>query len=312
MPTRGTRSAPMPQAAPVALPRDHNAVFGVRHRATPRHRAMNDTADHAVLTLHRGTRPLLVSVPHCGTWIPPDLRPRYVPRALRVEDTDWFLDQLYDFVRELGASLLIPRASRYVIDLNRPAEDTPMYPGVNNTGLCPTTFFTGESLYREGQAPDEAEKRRRCDIYWRPYHQALQDELARLKADHGHAVLFDGHSIKSELPWLFEGRLPELNLGTAGGASCAPSLRDAVVAVLEGQSTFSHVVDERFKGGHITRHYGRPHEGVHTIQLEKCWRTYMAETEPFTLDAARVERLAPVLRALATTMIDWQPRRDEA
>ena len=261
-----------------------------------------------IFTLHRGSMPLLVSLPHVGTAIPEDQQARYTARALAVEDTDWHLDQLYAFVREMGASLIAPRHSRYVIDLNRPPEDAPMYAGVNNTELCPTRFFTGEALYREGMAPDAFEIARRRDTYWRPYHHALDAELARLKAQHGHTILFDGHSIKSELPWLFDGRLPDMNLGTASGESCAPSLRAALVAVLEGQTAFTQVVDGRFKGGHITRSRGRPHDGVHAVQLEMCWRTYMAEQPPFQVDAARTATLTPVLRALVHAMLAWKPR----
>ena len=258
-----------------------------------------------VFTLHRGSRPLLVSLPHVGTVIPDELRGAYVERALHVEDTDWYLEALYDFVRELGASLLVPRLSRYVIDLNRPPENAPMYPGANNTELCPTRFFTGDPLYRDGAAPTDAEVARRIEQYWRPYHVALRDELARLKQTYGHAVLFDGHSIKSRLPWLFEGRLPDLNLGTATGASCAPSLRNALAGVLAAHPQFSHVVDGRFKGGHITRHYGHPSQNVHAVQLEMCWCCYMREELPFELDPARVAQVQPVLRALVDTMLNW-------
>lgn len=264
---------------------------------------MNDTE----YMLHRGTEPLLVSLPHVGTFIPADLRSRYAARALGVEDTDWHLDRLYAFVRDLGASLIVPRCSRYVIDLNRPPENTPMYAGANNTELCPTRFFSGDPLYRPDQAPDAAEIARRRDRYWRPYHDALATELTRLRAVHGHAILFDGHSIKSELPWLFEGRLPDLNLGTAGGASCAPSLRSALARVIEAQTAFTHAIDGRFKGGHITRHHGRPDAGWHAVQLEMCWRCYMPEAPPYAVDAARAATLQPVLRALVQTMLDWRP-----
>jgi N-formylglutamate deformylase len=263
--------------------------------------------NHDVYTLRRGTRPLLVSVPHVGTLIPEDQRERYVERAYATEDTDWHLDRLYDFVRELGASLLVPRYSRYLIDLNRPPEDAPMYPGVNNTELCPTRFFTGEPLYREGRAPDPAEVARRREIYWRPYHHALGVELQRLRAAHGHAVLFDAHSIQSRLPWLFQGRLPDLNLGTAGGTSCAPSLRDALAHVLASQSAFTHVVDGRFKGGYITRQYGRPAQGVHAVQLEMCWVCYMPERTPYAWDAEQAAKVQPLLRRLVDTMLSWKP-----
>ena len=182
-----------------------------------------------------------------------------------------------------------------------------MYPGANNTGLVPTRFFTGDAIYREGREPAAAEIAQRRERYWRPYHAALRAELERLRAAHGHVVLFDGHSIKSELPWLFEGRLPDLNLGTADGASCAPELRAALAAVLAEQTGFSHVVDGRFKGGHITRQYGRPADGVHAVQLEMCWRCYMAETPPFRLDPQRVARIEPVLRELLQAMLDFRP-----
>lgn len=257
--------------------------------------------------LHRGHTPLLLSLPHVGTEIPAALRLRLAPRALEVEDTDWHLEALYDFARELGASVLVPRFSRYLIDLNRPPENAPMYPGVNNTELCPTRFFSGEPLYREGQAPDEQQIAGRLAAFWRPYHDALADELARLKAAHGHALLWDGHSIRSQLPWLFDGELPALNLGTVSGASCAPSLRGALMATLAGQGRYSHVTDGRFKGGYITRRYGRPADGLHAVQLEKCWSTYMTEEPPFTLDPSRAAGLRPLLRELLTTMQAWTP-----
>jgi len=257
--------------------------------------------------LHRGTTPLLISMPHVGTVIPPAQRDRYVPRALAVEDTDWHLDRLYGFAAELGAGLLVAHESRYVIDLNRPRENTPMYAGANNTELCPTRFFTGEPLYREGQAPDAAEIARRIETVWQPYHDALAQELTRLRAVHGHAVLLDAHSIKSELPWLFEGTLPHLNLGTASGGSCSPSLRDALVGVLSAQDLFGQVVDGRFKGGHITRHFGRPHEAVHAVQLEMCWRTYMDEGPPPTWDDTQAMAARPLLERLVRTLIAWRP-----
>jgi len=257
-------------------------------------------------TLHRGNMPLLVSVPHTGTALPADQHHRYVERALQTEDTDWFLDRLYSFAKDLGASLLLPLHSRYLIDLNRPSENTPMYPGQNNTELCPTRFFTGEPLYREGMAPDDAERERRVATYWMPYHQALAEELARIRAAHGHVVLFDAHSIKSELPWLFEGTLPHMNLGTVNGNSCAPELRRQLAEVLAGQSTYDHVVDGRFKGGHITRQNGRPVQGVHAVQLEMCWRAYMSE-EPPRWDTDRAAQVTPLLRQLLTTMRDWRP-----
>ena len=261
----------------------------------------------STFTLHRGSTPLLLSLPHVGTRIPDDIAPRLVPRALAVEDTDWHLAEVYDFARALGASILVPRFSRYVIDLNRPPENTPMYPGVNNTELCPTRFFTGEPLYPPGQAPDDAEVAARLARYWQPYHQALATELARLKAHHGRALLWDGHSIRSQLPWLFDGRLPDLNLGTANGSSCAASLRQALMETLAGQRRYSHVTDGRFKGGYITRTYGQPGQGVHAAQLEMCWSCYMDETPPWPLRADLTAQLQPVLKGLLQTLLAWRP-----
>jgi N-formylglutamate deformylase len=262
---------------------------------------MNDD----VFTLERGSAPLLISTPHAGTTIPDDIAAQLVPRALQVEDADWHVDRLYTFARALGASLLTPRFARYVVDLNRPPENTPMYPGQNNTELVPTRFFTGEPLYREGRTPDEAEVQRRVARYWRPYHDALATELQRLRAEHGRAMLFDGHSIQPELPWLFEGRLPDLNLGTAGGTSCAPALRARFAEILAAHGGHTHAVDGRFKGGYITRHYGRPDANVHAVQMEMCWHCYLRE--PHHYDEARAARVQPVLRQIAEAMIAWRP-----
>ena len=260
-------------------------------------------------TLTPGTTPLLVSVPHVGTAIPEDVAAALVPRAMAREDTDWHLAEVYAFARELGAGLLVPRYSRYVIDLNRPPENAPMYPGANNTELVPTRFFSGDPLYREGHVPDEAEVARRRDAYWRPYHEALAGELVRLRSAHGIAVVWDGHSIQAELPWLFPGRLPDLNLGTAAGASCAQALRATLMDVLAAQSRFSHITDGRFQGGYITRHYGRPAERIHAVQLEMALATYMDETHAAypvaPADPLRLSHLRPVLRALLRTTLDW-------
>jgi N-formylglutamate deformylase len=258
-----------------------------------------------VFRLHRGSTPLLVSLPHVGTSIPEELQDAYQDRALALEDTDWHLDSLYDFAVDLGASLIVPRIHRYVIDLNRPPEDAPMYSGANNTELCPTRFFSGEPLYKDGRIPDAGEVARRRAAYWRPYHDALRGELDRIRGLHGHALLLDGHSIRSELPWLFEGKLPDLNLGTAGGKSCADSLRTLLVQALGNASRFTFVVDGRFQGGYITRHYGEPDLDVHAVQLEMCWSCYMDEVQPFRVNECRAVYLRPVLRELVAMMLFW-------
>jgi len=249
-------------------------------------------------SLHRGTAPLLVSMPHIGTEIPPELRERYVPRALGVEDTDWHLARLYDWLVPMGASVLQPKYSRYVIDLNRPPDDAPMYPGASNTELCPTRFFTGDRLYREGREPDAAERERRRLMYWQPYHDALRGELQRIRALHGFALLWDAHSIRSRIPWLFEGELPALNIGTAGGASADDKVTKSVANAARRHPGFSHAVNGRFKGGYITRHYGRPGEDVHAVQLEMCQNLYMSEQAPFGYDEERARVIQPVVREL--------------
>ena len=258
-----------------------------------------------IFELRRGNTPLIVSLPHVGTQIPDALRSGYVERAFWLEDTDWHLESLYDFVGELGATLIRPHLSRYVIDLNRPPQDAPLYDGANNTELCPTRFFTGEPLYLAGRAPSPEEIEFRRRQYWQPYHDALDQELSRLKATHGHALMLDAHSIRSRVPWLFDGKLPDLNLGTAAGKSCAPELRDAVAQVLADEPRYTHVVDGRFRGGYITRHYGRPELRVHALQLEICWSTYMDEEPPYRIDEARAVYLRPVLREIAATMLRW-------
>ena len=269
-------------------------------------------------TLTEGHLPLLVSVPHAGTEIPSDLQQSFTDKALQVEDTDWHLEKLYAFATSMGASLIAPRYSRYVIDLNRPPDNVPMYPGSNNTELCPTRAFTGESIY-QGAVPDKAEIARRVALYWQPYHIALATELAKLKAIHGYALLWDGHSIKSHLPWLFEGKLPDLNMGTANGNSCHSSLQHALEATLNkacssthtSNNVFDYVFNGRFKGGYITRTYGQPAQNIHAVQLEMCWSTYMQEYTPnqatFELDAQRVANITPVLQALLQAMLNWKP-----
>ena len=249
-------------------------------------------------TLHTGSLPLLISMPHIGTEIPADLQARLVPRALESEDTDWHLAQLYDFAQALGASVLQPQFSRYVIDLNRPPDDAPMYPGAANTELCPTRFFNGEPLYRAGCAPEAQERAHRRSRYWEPYHHALRAELQRLQRAHGYALLWDAHSIRSKIPWLFEGVLPGLNIGTASGASADPSITQAIADVCAQHPQTSHVVNGRFKGGYITRNYGAPAARVHAVQLEMCQNLYMHEMPPYAYDPELARRIQPQLRAM--------------
>lgn len=230
-----------------------------------------------ICTLHRGSAPLLISLPHNGTALPDDIAHRLNDRARQVPDTDWHVARLYDFARELGASMLVPAYSRYVVDLNRPEDDVSLYPGQNTTGLCPIVQFSGEPVYRPGQEPQEAEVHQRVQRYWRPYHAALAQEIARLRGEHGRVVVWEAHSIRSVVPFLFEGRLPDFNLGTAGGASCSPALQQRLEAALAAQDDYSFVVNGRFRGGYITRHYSDPAAGVQTVQLELAQLNYMDE-----------------------------------
>jgi N-formylglutamate deformylase len=247
-------------------------------------------------TLRIGSQPILVSMPHVGTAIPSELQGDYVPRALALEDTDWHLPLLHDWLDAMGASVLVPRHSRYVIDLNRPPDDAPMYPGASNTELCPTRFFTGEPLYRQGREPSAEEKARRRALYWQPYHDALAGELARIRAQHGFALLWDAHSIRSRIPWLFEGVLPDLNIGTADGASADPRIAGAAAQAAARHARCSHVVNGRFKGGYITRRYGRPADQVHAVQLEMCQSLYMREAPPWAWDETLAASARPVVR----------------
>ena len=254
-------------------------------------------------TLRQGNSALLVSMPHIGTEIPPSLHGAYQPRALAVEDTDWHLERLYNFLPALGASVLTPRISRYVIDLNRPPDDAPMYPGAANTELCPTHFFTGDDLYQAGCEPDPGERVRRREVYWRPYHDALAAEVARIKALHGYVLLWDAHSIRSTIAWLFEGTLPALNIGTASGASAHPAIAQALDEVCQSAGGVSHVLNGRFKGGYITRHYGDPAHHVHAVQLEMCQNLYMQEKLPFGYDEPLAQKIQPQLRRMVSAAL---------
>jgi len=252
--------------------------------------------------LHRGTAPLFISLPHDGTELPDAIAARLTPSARRVPDTDWHVSRLYAFARELGASMIVPRYSRYVIDLNRPPDNASLYPGQNTTGLCPIVQFSGDLVYKAGAEPSNTEIAERIETYWRPYHEALVAELARIRASHGRVVLWEGHSIKSVTPFLFEGELPDFNLGTAGGASCSVALQSRLIAVLAAAREHTHVVNGRFKGGYITRHYGEPSQDIEAVQLELTQLNYMDE-ETFEYLDEIAEKTQRVLRALLQACI---------
>ena len=253
--------------------------------------------------------PLIVSIPHAGVELR-DYEPRFASPWLARKDADWRLDELYDFVGGLGATVVRTRLSRSIIDVNRDPSGASLYPGLATTGLCPTTTFDGEPLYRGGAAPDEAEIAGRTRAYFDRYHAALRDEIARLRQLFPRIALFDAHSIRSRVPRLFEGELPVFNLGTNSGTSCSPALRKAVGAVLAASGE-SSVIDRRFKGGWITRVYGKPGDGVEAIQLELACRAYMIEPEaptpgnwPQPVDGGRADATRPTLRAVFETILE--------
>lgn len=231
------------------------------------------------LSVHRGTEPLVIAFPHSGTGLA-GLDDTFVSPWRARLDTDWWVEDLYAFTRDLGATTVATSISRSVIDMNRDPSGASLYPGQATTELCPTTTFDGDPLYRSG-SPDTGEIERRKQLFFEPYHAALTAEIERLRALHGRVVLYDAHSIRSHVPRLFDGELPQFNIGTNGGATCAPKLEAAVAAICAASGE-SHVVNGRFKGGWTTRHYGRPEAGVHAIQMELAMRGYMAE--PAALD----------------------------
>lgn len=252
-----------------------------------------------------GQAPLLISMPHIGTFLPSEIAARLTEPALRLPDTDWHLDRLYDFVGGLDASLLRATHSRYVVDLNRPPDDASLYPGQDTTGLCPLDTFDREPLYRKETDLDRAEIEHRVQTYWVPYHSALQGELQRLRARHGRVVLWDAHSIRSVLPRFFEGRLPDLNLGSASATACAPELAHRLLHLAASDARYSSVLDGRFKGGYITRRYGRPFEQIHAVQLELAQLTYMQESYPYAFDDHRAGALRLLLRRMLNAALDW-------
>ena len=263
--------------------------------------------DSTTFTLTQGSAPLLVSFPHAGTEIPDELAARMTPEALQRADVDWHLPELYAFAHAMGASTIAARFARHVIDLNRPPRDESLYPGQDVTGLLPLDTFRKQPLYRVAHEPDAAEVEQRRVRYWQPYHDALRAELERLRGLHGEVVLWDAHSIASVMPRFFDGKLPDLNLGTADGQACAPAMQAAVESALGAQTQFTHVSNGRFKGGHITRHYGQPGAGIHALQLEMCQSTYMDEAAPFGYRPDLAAQVQPLLQRALQAALDARP-----
>jgi N-formylglutamate deformylase len=245
-------------------------------------------------------------MPHAGTFIPWSVGRRLGECAARRPDTDWHLERLYDFVEALDATVIIANYSRYVVDVNRPPDGANLYPGQDTPRLCPIDTFDRQPLYPAGD-PDDAEIGRRLQSVWWPYHRRIEREIERVRGEHGVALLWDAHSITSEVPRLFPGRLPDFNLGTADDTSCDPGLAQALAGALRRHYGYTAVLNGRFKGGYITRRYGRPAEGVQAIQLEMAEAVYMDERCPYGFRDDLADRVRPILREQLETALDWLP-----
>ncbi|MHC8286959.1 N-formylglutamate deformylase [Pseudomonas sp. XS1P51] len=260
------------------------------------------------VSIHRGTLPLVISIPHAGTRLTPAVEAGLVAAAKGVPDTDWHIPRLYQVAVELGASVIAGQYSRFMIDLNRPEDDNPLYAGVT-TGLYPDILFDGVLLFEEGQAPSAVERATYLEGIWWPYHQALEQELKCLRETFGYALLWDAHSIRSVLPMLFDGALPDFNLGTFNGASCDPQLASRLEPICASAQGYSYSLNGRFKGGHITRHYGRPESDIHAVQLELTQRSYMEETAPFAYREDLAAPVQQVIERLLKEMLAWGRER---
>lgn len=267
-----------------------------------------------IYDLHRGTSPVILAFPHVGTYVPPDVEDRLNANGRLLADTDWHVDRLYDGLLP-SASTIRATHHRYVIDAGRDPTGVSLYPGQNTTGLVPETDFDAVPIWQDGATADAAETARRIAAYHAPYHAALAEEVARVRAAHGVAIVFDCHSIRSNIPFLFEGTLPDFNVGTVDGASCNPAVEAAVIEVARAAPGYSAVLNGRFRGGWATRRYADPAAGIHTIQLELAQSTHlMTEAPPFAFDppkAARLRthlaRMLARLEALAPTLAKDTP-----
>lgn len=263
---------------------------------------------NAIYSFHRGDSPLLISVPHAGTIVPQQIYECLNTEVRQLPDTDWFVDRLYQGSIESGAGLLTANYSRYVIDLNRPPDDAALYDRAG-TQLVPEYTFDGTQLYLPGKRPGTAETLLRKDRYWQPYHDKIRNEINVIQKRHGFAILLDAHSIRGRVPLLFEGRLPDLNLGTYREASADPDLISVAAGALCIDPAYTFILDGRFQGGYITRHYGQPGNGVHALQLEMVQEIYMKENPP-EFDEARAAKLQTVLRKLVESLLRWSPEHE--
>lgn len=251
-----------------------------------------------------GTSPVIISIPHAGVGLPTALKERMTEQARLLPDTDWHVEKLYDFAPDMDVTVIKANISRYVIDLNRDPAGSSLYPGQSVTELCPTTTFDDDPIYQEGQMPDAAEIIERVFYYHQPYHGLLKAEIARIKALHGYCIVLDAHSIRSHVERFFTGRLPHFNWGTNDGTTCAPKITEMLESYHRSASyDFTSVTNGRFKGGYITRHYGYPLDGVHTIQLELAQCAYMDESPPYNWDIKLSDPLKGHLSTLVKNLI---------
>lgn len=252
--------------------------------------------------LTQGEGPLLLAQPHGGVEIPAAIFARLNPQGKARADTDWHIGRLYaDLVAD--ATIVRTPIHRYVIDANRDPADQSLYPGQNTTSLCPTTTFDGADIYLAGQAPGDDEIRDRQERYHQPYHDTLQEQLERIHQRHGFAILYDCHSIRSLAPYLFDGKLPDFNIGSNSGASCSSPIEAAVFRICESAEGYSTVANGRFKGGWTTRHYGQPERGFHAIQMELAQCNYMQEQAPWKYDESKAGQLRVILATILQNLV---------
>lgn len=259
------------------------------------------------VSVKRGNLPLVLSMPHSGTYVPNDIFGKLNPTGRALADTDWHIPQLYTGLID-DVTIIQAHFHRYVIDANRPPDNRSLYPGQNTTGLCPIINFEGVGIYCPSQEPDVAEIEFRRQFFHKPYHDMIEREIDRLKKRHGYAILYDCHSIRSEISYLFEGKLPDLNIGTYNGRSCDERLTNKVMKICQTQSRFSSVLNGRFKGGWTTRNYGQPAKNIHAIQMELCQSTYMDEYAPWTFNHEKAELIRQTLKDLLQAIIETDLR----
>ncbi len=254
-----------------------------------------------------GNLPLLVSMPHSGTFVPDNIKCHMTEEALKLPDTDWHIPNVYQFLEPMDVSVIQANYSRYVVDLNRPSDNASLYPGQDVPGICALDTFDKKAIYQNSYQLSQDEIHQRIEAYWRPYHDKLRLTLDNLVEKHGYALLWDAHSIKSHVPRFFENQLPDLNLGTADNKSCHPDLGQQLIQQASKAEQYTSILNGRFKGGYITRHYGVPSKSTYAVQLELSQATYMNEDYPFEYNQEKAKKIAPVIQNLIKTYLSFKP-----